>query len=267
MQFRANDRHVFREFEDERSTSLVRPSVSTRPRPAADIARLGTSRCSNCASSSHAWSQEDQHRAACFDDAGREGAFRTGSEKCHNSNSLKQGLGGGPKTISFGSKFIALLPGLSAFARCLTGNAEQPDELVRETCARALANMDQWQHGTHLSSWVFHIAQNLWFDRQRAEKFWREPRGSEVWRPSGGQRWACGHRKSARTREFAQGARPALAAASRVDSFGERLRPQLHSGRRNPEPTPRDGDTQTGPGSPCAPRCSRQQCLGRRVDA
>ena len=52
------------------------------------------------------------------------------------------------------------------------------DDLVQETCARALGNMDQWQPGTHLSSWVFRITPNLWFDRQRAKKFRRERRRS-----------------------------------------------------------------------------------------
>jgi RNA polymerase sigma-70 factor (ECF subfamily) len=80
----------------------------------------------------------------------------------------------------FREQIIALLPGLSAFAYCLTGNAEQPDDLVEETCARALADKDQWQPGTNLGNWVFGIAQNLWFNRQRAKKFRSEPMGSEV---------------------------------------------------------------------------------------
>ena len=108
----------------------------------------------------------------------------------------------------FREQIIALLPGLSAFAYCLTGNAEQPDDLVEETCARALADKGQWQPGTDLDNWVFRIAQNLWFNRQRAKKFRSEPMGSEV--------------------------------------------------ADHPEPTPRDGDTQTGPGSACAPRCCRR---------
>ena len=75
---------------------------------------------------------------------------------------------------TFREQLIALLPRLSAFALCLTGNGEQRDDLVQETCARALAHKDQWQPGTHLNSWIFRIAQNLWFDRRRA-KFRSEP--------------------------------------------------------------------------------------------
>src|SRR5215467_3119271 len=74
----------------------------------------------------------------------------------------------------FRQKVIALLPRLSAFAHCLTGSAEQRDELVQETCGRALAQQDQWQPGVQLDSWILRIAQNLWFDRRRA-KFRSEP--------------------------------------------------------------------------------------------
>ena len=43
---------------------------------------------------------------------------------------------------------IAFLPRLSGFAYSLTGNADQRDDLVQETCVRALAHKDQWQPGT-----------------------------------------------------------------------------------------------------------------------
>jgi RNA polymerase sigma-70 factor, ECF subfamily len=75
----------------------------------------------------------------------------------------------------FREQIIALLPRLSAFALCLTGNSEQHDDLVQETCARALAHEDQWQPGAHLDTWMFRIALNLWFDRKRAKRFGGEP--------------------------------------------------------------------------------------------
>jgi RNA polymerase sigma-70 factor, ECF subfamily len=77
--------------------------------------------------------------------------------------------------VVFRDQIIALLPRLSAFAHCLTGNAEQRDELVQVTCARAVAHEDQWQLGTHLHSRMFRTAQNLWFDQKRAKKFRGEP--------------------------------------------------------------------------------------------
>ncbi|MGE0627293.1 MAG: RNA polymerase sigma factor [Hyphomicrobiaceae bacterium] len=63
---------------------------------------------------------------------------------------------------------VALLPRMRRFAYSLTGNLDQADDLVQETCMRALSNLDKWQEGTRLDSWMFRIAQNLWFDRLRA---------------------------------------------------------------------------------------------------
>jgi RNA polymerase sigma-70 factor, ECF subfamily len=75
----------------------------------------------------------------------------------------------------FREQMIAFLPRLSGFAYSLTGNTHQRDDLVQETCARALSHKDQWQPGTRLDSWMFRIAQNLWFDRKRAKKNRGEP--------------------------------------------------------------------------------------------
>jgi RNA polymerase sigma-70 factor (ECF subfamily) len=81
----------------------------------------------------------------------------------------------GGSAAGFAEQIIALLPRLSAFAHCLTGNAEQRDDLIHETCTHALAHRDQWQPGTHLECWMFRIAQNLWFDQHRADEFRGEP--------------------------------------------------------------------------------------------
>jgi RNA polymerase sigma-70 factor, ECF subfamily len=75
----------------------------------------------------------------------------------------------------FREQIIALLPRLSAFALCLTGNSEQHGDLVQETYARALACKDQWQPGAHLDAWMLRIALNLWFDRKREKRFRSEP--------------------------------------------------------------------------------------------
>jgi len=65
---------------------------------------------------------------------------------------------------------VELLPRLRRFAYALTGSMDKADDLVQDTCARALANADQWQSGTRLDSWMYRIAQNLWFDRMRSQK-------------------------------------------------------------------------------------------------
>lgn len=65
---------------------------------------------------------------------------------------------------------IELLPRLQRFAYSLTGDLDRADDLVQDTCVRALANIGQWQAGTRLDSWMYRIAQNLWFDRMRSQK-------------------------------------------------------------------------------------------------
>lgn len=59
------------------------------------------------------------------------------------------------------------LPRLRRFAYALAGDRDRGDDLVQDTLVRALTYIDQWQEGTRLDSWMFKIAQNLWFDRAR----------------------------------------------------------------------------------------------------
>jgi len=68
------------------------------------------------------------------------------------------------------AEMIRLLPRLRRFAHALTGTRDQGDDLVQETCVRALSHIDQWEPGTRLDSWMFRIAQNLWLDGGRAQK-------------------------------------------------------------------------------------------------
>jgi RNA polymerase sigma-70 factor (ECF subfamily) len=65
---------------------------------------------------------------------------------------------------------VALLPRLRRFARALTGNAADADDLVQDTVERALGRLHQWQHGTRLDSWMFRIAKNIWIDKVRAAR-------------------------------------------------------------------------------------------------
>ena len=68
------------------------------------------------------------------------------------------------------SEMVAALPRLRKFAYSLTGSMDQGDDLVQETCARALGRIDLWNPGTRLDSWMFRIMQNIWLDRVRAVK-------------------------------------------------------------------------------------------------
>lgn len=67
-------------------------------------------------------------------------------------------------------QIVALLPRLRRFAYALTGDSDRGDDLVQDVCIRALSKQEQWQVGTRLDSWLYRIAQNLWFDRIRAGK-------------------------------------------------------------------------------------------------
>jgi RNA polymerase sigma-70 factor, ECF subfamily len=67
-------------------------------------------------------------------------------------------------------QIVDFLPRLRRFAYVLTGDTDRGDDLVQETCVRALSRLDQWEHGTRLDSWMYRIAQNIWFDRLRAQK-------------------------------------------------------------------------------------------------
>lgn len=67
-------------------------------------------------------------------------------------------------------EIVELLPRLRRFARSLTGNAADADDLVQDTVERALRNLHQWETGTRLDSWMFRITRNLWIDKVRAAK-------------------------------------------------------------------------------------------------
>lgn len=72
-------------------------------------------------------------------------------------------------------QMVALLPRLRRFAYVLTRDMERADDLVQETCVRALTNISQWKPGTRLDSWLYRIAQNIWLDRLRTLKVRGEP--------------------------------------------------------------------------------------------
>lgn len=67
-------------------------------------------------------------------------------------------------------RIVEFLPRLRRFSYALTGDTDKGDDLVQETCARALSRLDQWEPGTRLDSWMFRIAQNIWLDQLRSHK-------------------------------------------------------------------------------------------------
>lgn len=66
------------------------------------------------------------------------------------------------------TEIAALLPRMRRFARTITFNREDADDLVQAALERALGRGAQWEPGTRLDSWVFRIMKNAWIDEVRA---------------------------------------------------------------------------------------------------
>jgi RNA polymerase sigma-70 factor (ECF subfamily) len=62
---------------------------------------------------------------------------------------------------------LAAVPRLRAFAVSLSGNVDRADDLVQETLLRAIANINSFQPGSHMSAWLFAILRNLFRSEYR----------------------------------------------------------------------------------------------------
>ena len=65
-------------------------------------------------------------------------------------------------------RLVALLPRLRRFARSLSRNQHDADDLVQLGIERALRSLDQFREGANLASWLFGIMKNAWIDICRA---------------------------------------------------------------------------------------------------
>jgi len=63
----------------------------------------------------------------------------------------------------FRDEMLRLIPALRAFARSLTNNAADTDDLVQDVIVRAWAHADQFEPGTNLRAWLFTILRNRYF--------------------------------------------------------------------------------------------------------
>jgi RNA polymerase sigma-70 factor (ECF subfamily) len=63
---------------------------------------------------------------------------------------------------------VALLPRLRRFARTLSRNQHDADDLVQSVVERAWRNVGQYKAGANLASWMFGIMKNAWIDDRRA---------------------------------------------------------------------------------------------------
>lgn len=65
-------------------------------------------------------------------------------------------------------QIVALLPRLRRFARNLTRNPHDADDVVQIAVERALTRLDQWRSDARLDSWMFKIVRNAWIDELRS---------------------------------------------------------------------------------------------------
>jgi RNA polymerase sigma-70 factor (ECF subfamily) len=61
-----------------------------------------------------------------------------------------------------------VLPRLWRFCMVLAKDRGAAEELAQATCLRALQREHQFQPGTRLDSWLYRIAQTIWFNERRA---------------------------------------------------------------------------------------------------
>lgn len=57
------------------------------------------------------------------------------------------------------------LPSLRRYARALTGDRTQADDLVQDTLERAYVKFHLWQHGSDLRKWLFAIMHNVFINQ------------------------------------------------------------------------------------------------------
>lgn len=68
-------------------------------------------------------------------------------------------------------EIIEYLPQMRAFARSLTRNPAQADDLVQDALLKAWASIDRFQPGTNMRAWLFTILRNTFYsDRRKAAR-------------------------------------------------------------------------------------------------
>lgn len=74
---------------------------------------------------------------------------------------------------SFYQEMEGLIPNLRAYARMLTHDRANADDLVQSCLERAIAKQDSFQAGTNLKGWLFTILRNLHINERRRAARWQ----------------------------------------------------------------------------------------------
>src|SRR5579871_5244508 len=69
---------------------------------------------------------------------------------------------------------VSLLPRLRRFARSLTNNRHQADDLVQETMVRAIVAGNDPAASVRVDAWTFRIMRNAWIDMLKARRVRQE---------------------------------------------------------------------------------------------
>ncbi|MEA1676388.1 sigma-70 family RNA polymerase sigma factor [Nitrospirillum sp. BR 11163] len=64
---------------------------------------------------------------------------------------------------TFRDELVKLIPAMRAFARSLTNNAADTDDLVQDAIVRAWSHAGQFTPGTNLRAWLFTILRNRYY--------------------------------------------------------------------------------------------------------
>jgi RNA polymerase sigma-70 factor (ECF subfamily) len=76
--------------------------------------------------------------------------------------------------VEFENQLLRVIPDLRAFARFLTGNPIEADDLVQDTIVRALRSYKQFDLSTNIKSWTFTILRNLRINSFRTSRSMEE---------------------------------------------------------------------------------------------
>ncbi len=65
---------------------------------------------------------------------------------------------------------VRSIPTLRGFAKSLTGNADQADDLVQEALVRGIAKIESFQPGTNMEAWLVTILRNVFLTQCRQRR-------------------------------------------------------------------------------------------------
>ena len=75
----------------------------------------------------------------------------------------------------FEAELLGLLPNLRAYARSLTGNVADADDLLQDTMVRLLGASDRFEPGTNFKAWAFTVLRNRFLNEFVAKQRRTQP--------------------------------------------------------------------------------------------